>query len=82
MFKPEAGYILIKAGFELVLYHYKISISLPRVTLHDSCLVCNMFLEAFALDWARCFISAIARSCLLRFTLFVAEDCLIVAGDD
>ena len=82
MFKLEAGYMLIIAGFELVLYDFKICMSFPCVTLHDSCLVYNMFLEAFSLDWARCFSSAIARSCLLRFTVFVAEDCLIVAGDD
>ena len=52
------------------------------VTLHVSRLVHNTFLGASALGWAWCLISVIARSCLLCFTFFVAEDCLIVAGDD
>ena len=45
MFKLEAGYVLIKAGFEIVICDSNI-ILFPCVTSPDSCL------EAFALDLA------------------------------
>ena len=51
MFKLEAGYMLIVAGFELVLCGSNLCIVFSYVTLHDGCLVYNTFSEAFALEW-------------------------------